>query len=51
MSQPTQQEVDSVVAAYENAREAKQYADSIVIEMQNNSGDDYTMVWTTGYPE
>lgn len=51
MSQPTQQQVDSVVAAYENATEATKYADSIVAEMQLNSGDDYTMVWNTKYPE
>lgn len=50
MSQPTQQEVDNVIAAYENAKEAKKYADSIVAEMQLNSGEDYTMVWSTKYP-
>ena len=49
MAQPTQQEVDRVIAAYENAKEAKNYADSIVIEMQLNSGEDYTMVWSTQY--
>lgn len=47
----TQQEVDRVLAAYDNAKEAKQYTDSLVIEMQVNSGDDYKMVWSTRYPE
>lgn len=46
----TQEEADRVLAAYDNAKTAKDYADSIVIEMQQNSGDDYTMVWTTRYP-
>lgn len=50
MSQPTQAEVDRVIAAYNNAKEAKNYADTIVVEMQLNSGDDYTMVWNTSYP-
>lgn len=51
MSQPTQQEVDRVIAAYENAQEAASYAGSIVAEMQMNDGEDYTMVWSTRYPE
>lgn len=51
MSQPTQQEVDRVIAGYENAKEAPNYAASIVVEMQQLSGDDYGMVWSTKYPE
>lgn len=51
MSQATQQEVDRVITAYENAKEAKKYADSFVMEMQQNSGEDYTMVWTTARTE
>lgn len=50
MAQPTQEEVDRVVAGYENAKEAPNYAASFVVEMQQNSGDDYTMVWSTKYP-
>ena len=50
MSQPTQQEVTRIITGYENASDAVEYAASIVIEMQQNSGDDYTMVWTTKYP-
>ena len=46
----TQAEVDRVVAAYENAKTAKEYADSIVMEMQQASGDDYTFVWSEQYP-
>lgn len=51
MAQPTQQEVDRVISAYENAKEAKKYADSIIAEMQLNEGEDYKMVWSTKYPE
>ena len=47
---PTQQEVTEVIAGYENAKAMADYADSIVFEMQQNSGDDYTMVWTNQYP-
>lgn len=46
MAQPTQQEVDRVVAAYENAKAATEYAETIVMEMRQNSGTDFTMVWT-----
>lgn len=46
MAQATQQEVDRVIAAYENAKAAKKYADSIIAEMQLNAGEDYTMVWS-----
>ena len=51
MAAPTQNEVDSVVAAYENAKGAAEYASTIVLEMrQNGSSSDYTMVWTEHYP-
>ena len=46
MAAPTQQEVDRVVAAYENAKAANAYASALVMEMEQNSGDDYTMVWS-----
>lgn len=46
MANATQQEVDRVIAAYENAKKAMEFAGSLVLEMQQNSGDDYTMVWT-----
>lgn len=49
MAQPTQQEVDRVIAGYENAKKSIQYAETIVIETQNNTGEDYTMVWSTAY--
>lgn len=42
----TQEEVDRVLAAYDNAKAAVEYADSIVMEMQQISGTDYKMVWT-----
>lgn len=46
----TQAEVDRVLAAYDNAKTAADYAESIVMEMQQVSGDDYRMVWTNQYP-
>lgn len=45
-----QEEVDRVLSAYEIAKEALGYADSIVLEMQQVSGTDYRMVWTNKYP-
>lgn len=47
----TQQEIDDVITAYRNALEAKEYADSLVLEMQQNENDDYKMVWSTKYPQ
>jgi hypothetical protein len=46
----TQAEVDRVLAAYENAKAAQEYAESIVMEMQQISGTDYKMVWSNQYP-
>jgi hypothetical protein len=46
----TQAEIDRVLAAYDNAKTAKDYSDSIVIEMQQVSGTDYKLVWTNQYP-
>ena len=45
-----QQDVDRVVAAYENAKESIYYADSIILEPTQISGDNYKMVWTAQYP-
>ena len=50
MASATQQEVDRVLAAYENAEAAADYAESIVMEMQQISLYDYKMVWTNQYP-
>lgn len=45
----TQEEVDRVLAAYDNSKKAPEYVESIVLEMQQNSGTDYKMVWTNQY--
>ena len=50
MSAATQEEIDRVLAAYENAKAAPGYAESIVMEMQQISGTDFRMVWTNQYP-
>ena len=42
----TQEEVDRVIAAYKNAKKATEYADTIVLEMQQISDTDNRMVWT-----
>lgn len=46
MAQPTQQEVDKVVAAYDIALKGKEYVETFVFDVEQNSGTDYTMVWT-----
>lgn len=46
----TQADVDRVLATYDNAKASTEYADSIVMEMQQVSGTDYKMVWSNQYP-
>lgn len=50
MAVATQQEADRVLLAYENAKAAKDYKESIVLEMQQIETYDYCMVWTNHYP-
>lgn len=49
MATPTQEDVDNVIAAYENAKAAKGYADTIKLEMNQITGTDYKMIWTEQY--
>lgn len=50
MATPTQKDVDRVVAGYENAKGAIEYARTIIAEMEQITGsEDYDMVWTTEY--
>ena len=46
MAQPTQQDVDRVVAAYENDREAVQYASKYVMETEQVQSEEYRMIWS-----
>ena len=49
MATPTDAEISRVVAAYTRADEAPNYAASIVCQMQQESGDNYSMIWSTAY--
>lgn len=49
MSEPTQQEINRVVAGYNRAGAAADYGATIVCEMQQVEGDNYCMVWSTEY--
>lgn len=49
MAVPTQEEIDRVINGYNRAAEAPNYADTIVCEMEQVSGDNYKMVWSTEY--
>lgn len=44
----TQEEIDRVMTAYDNAIEAKAYAETLILEMQSISETDYKFVWTEG---
>lgn len=43
----TQEEVDRVIAAYENAKAAKEYENSLVLDTEIISDNDYRMIWST----
>lgn len=49
MAEPTQAEINRVINGYNLADAAADYADTIVCEMQQVSGDNYRMVWSTEY--
>lgn len=49
MAAPTPAEISRVIAGYNRADNAADYADTIVCEMQQVSGDNYRMVWSTEY--
>ena len=49
MSAPTEEEIDRVISGYNRAGGAADYADTIVCEMEQVSGDNYRMVWSTQY--
>lgn len=49
MSAPTPQEIARVIAGYERAKEASNYADTIVCEMQLVEDENYRTVWSTAY--
>lgn len=49
MAIPTPQDIERVIAAVNRATEAAIYGETIVCEMQQVSGDNYKMVWSTQY--
>ena len=49
MAEPTQAEIDRVINGYNMADGAADYADTIVCEMQQISGDNYCMKWSEEY--
>ena len=42
-------DVERIINAKYEGIDAANYADAIVLETEQNSGDDYTLVWTTEY--
>ena len=49
MAEPTQAEINRVINGYNQADAAADYVDTIVCEMQQVSGDNYKMIWSTEY--
>ena len=42
-------DVNRIVTGYYTAQDAIEYAESFVLEAQENEDDDYTMVWMSAY--
>ena len=49
MAAPTQEEINRIISGYNQADGAADYADTIICEMQQVSGENYRMVWSTEY--
>ena len=49
MAEPTQEDINRVINGYNRAKGAADYADTIVCEMLQESGDNYRMVWSMEY--
>lgn len=49
MATPTDSEISRVVAGYTRADGAADYAESIVCQMEQESGDNYRMIWSNAY--
>lgn len=47
MSAPTQAEIERILSGINQADAAMDYVDHQLCEMQEISGDDYKMVWST----
>lgn len=49
MAEPTQDDINRIINGYNQAAAAADYADTIVCEMQQVSGENYRMLWSTEY--
>lgn len=49
MATPTESEIETVVDGYNRANGAADYADTIKCQMQQITGDNYKMLWSTVY--
>lgn len=49
MANPTQEQVNQVLSAYDLAVAAPGYVDTVIMDAEQISGDDYRMVWTDEY--
>lgn len=41
--------IDRIINGYKNAEDAAEYAEALTLDVEQNSGSDYTLVWTTAY--
>ena len=46
---PSTDDIVRVMTGYDEAKEGKKYADSLKLEAENISGNNYCLVWSTAY--
>ena len=46
---PSTDDIVRVMTGYDEAKESKKYADSLKLEAENISGNNYCLVWSTAY--
>ena len=49
MANPTQEQINRIISGKDHAKDAADYADTIVVEAQLVSGENYNMVWSNQY--
>lgn len=42
-------DLNRIISGYQEAIDAANYAEALVFDTEQNSGDDYTLVWSTSY--
>lgn len=42
--------IDRIINGYKNAEDAAEYAEALVLDVEQESGENYTLVWSETHP-